>query len=246
MRKLAIFAALPVALCASPAMAQFACDPVHGTALSPYSEAKFQSVLSKSKLQLPDSSTCITKGNLTNFYYDPDNWYLDNSNMQFEIDNGAASQRNELRGDSFAGTRTNMRYRARFKIRHNTSDSDRFTVAQIYGQTGGVPILRIEYQAYRAGLSDRLWGIYRVNPTASSPFEYQDLGPAPFSFTQLDLVYNDGGTITAKLGSNATRTWSTNFGFYNQSSKQVYFKSGCYLQDAGDCYVRFSTLNFET
>lgn len=246
MRRIAVFMAIPAVFCATPALAQFQCDPTQDASLSPYSQSKFQSVLSQSKLQIPDSSTCLTNSQIMNNYYDPDNWYLDSTNMQFEIKGGAKSQRNELRGNSFSGSRTDMHYAARLKIRHGEGFSDQFTVAQIYGQTGGVPILRVEYQAYRAGLSDRLWGVYRLDSTSQSQFEYQDLGPAPYQFTTLDLVYNDNGTVTAKLGDNPTRTWSSNFSYYNQSAKQVYFKTGCYLQDAGDCYVRFSTLRFDT
>ncbi len=231
---------------ASPAHATFQCDKVQSTTNSPYSQSKFQSVLQRSKLQIPDSSTCLTTTNLTNFYYDPDNWFVDNTNMQFIIDDGAASQRNELRGNSFSGSLTNMSYSARLKIQYGGSYSTKFTVAQIYGETGGEPILRVEFIASRSGLSNRFWGIYRTDSSSSPNYEYQDLGPAPTAFTDLDLVYNASGTITAKLGSNPTRSWSTNMSYYTQSSKTTYFKTGCYLQNAGDCYVRFSTLQFDS
>jgi hypothetical protein len=231
---------------ASPAMAAFACDQVQDLTAAPYSEAKFQAALDHAKLQLPTSSTCLTNTKITSYYYDPDNWYLDNTNMQFEIDDGAGSQRNELRGDSFAGTRTDMTFRSRMKVRYGSTYSDRFTVAQIYGETGGQPILRVEFLASRSGLSNRFWGIYRTNAGPLPSYEYQDLGPAPTAFTELKLVYNDNGTVTAQLGTNPKRTWSTNFAYYAQSWKTTYFKTGCYLQDPGDCYVRLSTLVFDT
>lgn len=231
---------------ASPAQASFVCDTVQSTTNSPYSQTKFQSALQRSKLQIPDSSTCITTTNLTNFYYDPDNWYVDNTNMQFIIDDGAASQRNELRGNSFAGTRTDMEYTSHLKIQYGGSYSTKFTVAQIYGETGGKPILRVEFIASRSGLANWFWGIYRTDASSGASFEYQDLGPAPTAFTELKLVYNASGTVTAQLGSGPVRTWSTNMSYYTQSSKNTYFKTGCYLQDAGDCYVRFSTLNFDS
>ncbi|QSB45851.1 polysaccharide lyase family 7 protein [Tsuneonella flava] len=231
---------------ASPAWAAFTCDPVQDTTGSPYSEEKFKNALDHAKLQLPTSSTCITNNKIVNYYYDPDNWYLDNTNMQFKIDNGGASKRNELRGDSFAGSRTDMAMNLRLSLKYGGSYSGRFTVAQIYGQTGGQPILRVEFLSSRSGLSNYLWGIYRTNAGISPQYQYKPLGPAPTSFTKLDLVYNDNGTITAKLGDNAVQTWSDNMSYYTQSSKSVYFKTGCYLQNAGDCYVRLSTLNFDT
>lgn len=237
------FAAFGVA---EPTEAAFVCNKTQSTTNSPYSQAKFQSVLQRSKLQLPTSSTCISNSDIENYYYDPDNWYLDNTNMQFEIDNGADSARNELRGDSFAGTRTGMEYTSRLKVQYGGSFSDGFTVAQIYGETGGKPILRIEFIASRSGLSNRLWGIYRTDASSTANFEYQDLGPAPTAFTELKLVYNDAGTVTAKLGTNPKRSWSTNFSYYNVSSKLTYFKTGCYLQEPGDCWVRISSLQFET
>lgn len=235
---------------ATPAIAAFACDQVQDLSAAPYAEAKFKNALEHAKLQLPTSSTCLTNSKITNYFYDPDNWYLDNTNMQFLIDNGAGSQRNELRGDSFAGSRTEMTFRSRMKVQYGSGYSNRFTVAQIYGETGGEtggePILRVEFLASRSGLSNRFWGIYRTDAESTSSFEYQDLGPAPTAFTELKLVYNDSGTVTAQLGSNPERTWSTNFSYYAQSSKTTYFKTGCYLQDPGDCYVRLSTLTFDT
>ena len=226
--------------------AAFTCNPSQSTTNSPYSEEKFQDVIDVSKLQIPDSSTCITNTNLKNHYYDPDNWYVDNTNMVFEIDDGGDSQRNELRGNSFAASRTNMEHRSRLKMNVGGSYSTKFTVAQVYGETNGKPILRVEFIASRSGLTNRLWGIYRTSADASAEFEYQDLGPAPNAFTDLVLTYNTSGTVTAKLGTGPTRTWSTNLNYWTVSSKTTYFKSGCYLQDPGDCYVRFSTLRFDT
>lgn len=231
---------------AAPAAAAFACNKSQGAAKAPYTETKFRSVLQRAKLQIPDSSTCLTTTEMQNLYYDPDNWYLDNTNMQFEIDNGPDSGRNELRGNSFSGTRTNMTYTNRLSVKYGAGYSTGFTVAQIYGETGGQPILRIEYIASRSGLSNRLWGIYRTDASSSPTYQYKDLGPAPTSFTYLYLVYNAGGTVTAQLGTNPKQTWSTNFSYYNVSSKNVYFKTGCYLQEPGDCWVRVSSLQFDT
>ncbi len=235
-----------MAIGAAPALAAFACNPAQSTTNSPYSQDKFKSVINVSKLQLPDSSTCITNTNLKNYHYDPDNWYVDNTNMVFEIDNGAVAQRNELRGNSFAASRTNMAHTSRLRINVGGTYSTGFTVAQIYGETHGRPILRVELIGSRQGLTNHLWGIYRTSAESNAQFEYQSLGPAPSSFTELTLVYNTSGTVTAKLGTNPTRTWSTNLSYWTQSSKTTYFKAGCYLQDAGDCYVRFSTLRFDT
>jgi len=234
------------ALSAAPAMAAFACNPAQSTTNSPYSQDKFKSVIDVSKLQIPDSGTCITNTNLRNYYYDPDNWYVDNTNMVFEIDNGAEAQRNELRGNSFAASRTNMAHTSRLRINVGGSYSTGFTVAQIYSESGGKPILRVELIGSRSGLTNHLWGIYRTSAESNAQFEYQSLGPAPSSFTDLTLVYNTSGTVTAKLGTGPTRTWSTNLSYWTPSNKTTYFKAGCYLQDAGDCYVRFSTLRFDT
>lgn len=238
--------ALGILGAAAPAHAAFSCNKAQDAAKSPYSQAKFQSVLQRSKLQTPTSSTCLTTAELTTFYYDPDNWFVDNTNMQFLIDNGPDSGRNELRGNSFAGTRTNMTYTSRLKVMYGSGYSTGFTVAQIYGETGGEPILRVEYIASRSGLSNRMWGIYRTTAGSNPSYEYQDLGPAPTEFTELKMVYNAAGKVTAQLGSNPLRSWSTNFSYYNQSSKTTYFKSGCYLQEPGDCNVRLSTLNFDS
>ncbi|MES2753972.1 MAG: polysaccharide lyase family 7 protein [Pseudomonadota bacterium] len=234
------------ALFASPAEAAFACNSSRSTTNSPYSQSKFTTVIEKSKLQLPDSSTCIANAQLKDYYYDADNWYVDNSNMVFAIDNGSAAQRNELRGNSFAGNRTNMQWAGRVKMTVGSGFSSGFTVGQIYGETGGEPILRVEMIGSRSGVTNHLWGIYRTSVGSGATFEYQDLGPAPADFTDLTLLYNTSGTITAKLGTNPTRTWTTNLSYYTTSSKTTYFKAGCYLQNAGDCYVKFSTLRFDS
>lgn len=237
-----------IGICSLPgqAYANFQCNTQSGGALAPYSASKFQSALQRMKLQLPTSSTCITQTNIVNGYYDPDNWYLDNTNIQFDIDGGSSSQRNELRGDSFSGSSTNMEFSSRLKVKYGAGYSDRFTVAQIYGQDGNKPILRVEFLASRDGKSNHLWGVYRTSAGWFPGFEYKDLGPAPTGFTTLNMVYNDNGTVKAQLGGNAEQTWSTNFSEYDQSWKQTYFKVGCYLQDPGDCYVRLSTLNFDS
>ena len=233
-----------VAMAATPAAA-FSCTPQVNTTTSPYSQSKYQTVINNSQaLQVQSTSTCLSTADMQDHEIDSDNWHLDGANMWFGFSGGNKSDRVELRGSSFSGSATGKKWTGKVKILFGGSYSTGFTVGQIFGESTQDPILRLEFYASRSGVSNHLWAVYRTG-TGSATVEYFDLGAATSSaFTPVTMEYGTSNRIQVTYGS-VVHDFTTNFSYWDNSSKTVYFKAGCYLQEAGSCAVTYSSLTFD-
>jgi Alginate lyase len=223
------------------------------TASAPWSQTKFQEVITGSLyLQIDNDGsssnvpTCISTDDMQRGYYDRDNWHLIDRNMFFGFTGGSGAYRVELRGVNFSGT-LRRKFASKVKVGRGASTSTGFTVAQVFSDTERKPILRIEMIASRkqdgTTYTNNFWAIYRKG-VGDGESIYLPLGTAATSFTALDVIYNDSGKVSVTYGTK-TVSFSDNFSFWNQSRKSVYMKAGCYLQQAGDCGVTYSSLRFD-
>ncbi|CUS43178.1 MAG: polysaccharide lyase family 7 protein [Pseudomonadota bacterium] len=232
-------------LAATPALA-FGCNTTTDTANAPYSASKYKAVIDNSQaLQVQSTSTCLTTADMQAFKIDIDNWRLDGGNMAFAFTGGNTGDRVELRGKSFSGSATGKKWSGKIKLQNGGNYSDEFTVGQIFGESTQDPILRLEFYASRSGVSNHIWAVYRTG-TGSAAVEYVDLGPATTSsYTQATMEYGSNNRIQVTYGSTV-HDFTTNFGYWDNSGKSVYFKAGCYLQGSGNCSVTFSSLTFSS
>lgn len=225
------------------------------TSLSPYSSAAFTATLDNTRrLQFPQSSgECLSDTELRSFFIAQDNWFLDgDGRMAFTFENGVRladasfTTRLELRGESFAGDAVGNELNATIFFSQPTGESTNFTVAQIYGESNGKPILRIERIASRNGITDHIWAIYRFGDQDGEAI-YYDLGERPPVGTPFEIAvkYNSGGGIELSASTSATDfLFAQNFDFWTQLGKTTYFKAGCYVQADGHCDVRFAALEY--
>ena len=218
------------------------CNSATSSSAAPYSQSKFRSVIDNSeRLQVQTTSTCLDRADMQGNTYDPDNWRLAGTAMEFVFDDGEKGERVELRGNSFDADETRtLSGRVTVDV---SGKSDGFTIAQVFGETDGKPILRIEMIGERRGVTNHIWGIYRTSAGSDNVTEFKDLGPAPTGGVNFTIKYNDDDKISATFG-RVTQTFSTNFSYWNASTKETYFKAGCYLQDPGDCRVRYGQLSW--
>ncbi|MES2754725.1 MAG: polysaccharide lyase family 7 protein [Pseudomonadota bacterium] len=226
------------------------------TSLSPYSDPAFRTALDNARsLQFPASvNACMSTAQLQAFTIDADNFYRDASGrMIFSFRNGivdddaSATTRMELRGMSFNAASAAKQFDASFQLPAFAERSASFTIAQVYGESEGLPIVRIAFIAERSGVSNHLYAIYRRG-NGSGDATTIDLGAAPAdsATAQIRIGYNVGGAIEIFYSGTGTTTRLTeNLSFWTQASKTTYFKAGCYLQLAGGCEVRFTALTFD-
>ncbi len=188
------------------------------------------------------------------FTIDPDNFYRDSEGrFVFAFTNGvvdsnaSVTTRLELRGANFEASSTNKILDASFQLPANPGRSPSFTIAQVFSNTEGAPILRIAVIASREGLSNHMWAAYRRG-LGDNKTSFTDLGPAPApgATARIRIAYNNAGAIEVfSSGNNATTRLTENLGFWTTAGKQTYFKVGCYLQSAGGCEVRYTALTFD-
>lgn len=226
------------------------------TSLSPYSDAAFRSAIDNVRsFQWPASvNACMSTAQLQAFMIDPDNFYHDSAGrMVFSFrngvvdDNASATTRMELRGTSFDATSTGKMLDLSFQLPAFAERSASFTIGQVYGESDGLPILRIAAIAQRAGMTDRVWAVYRRG-TGDGDATFYDLGPFPGAgeTMRIRIGYNVGGAIEVfSSGTNATTRLTENLSFWTAAGKTAYLKTGCYLQAAGGCEVRFTALTLD-
>lgn len=233
-----------IALAASPANA-FSCSPQVDTASSPYSQSKYQAVIENSDaLQVQSTGLCLSSADMRAHKIDSDNWHLSGDNMWFGFSDGDTSDRVELRGGSFSGASTGKTWSGKVKIQYGGSYSHGFTVGQIFGESTHDPILRLEFIASRGEVSNHVWAVYRTG-TGSAAVQYFDLGAATSaSYTPVTMEYGTSNRIQVTYGSKI-HEFTTNFDYWDSSAKTVYFKAGCYLQEAGSCSVTYSSLRYD-
>ncbi|MEP9361013.1 polysaccharide lyase family 7 protein [Sphingomonas sp. KR3-1] len=238
---------------ATPACERVTADPV---SLSPYSDPAFKQVIDNARsFQWPTSlNACMNTAQLQAYGVDLDNFYRDSAGrMVFSIRGGTVSSdssdttRMELRGMSFDATSSGKVLDASFQLPAIEGRSTSFTISQVYGESAGLPIVRIFFASSRNGLTDHLWIAYRKG-TGDSDGTSIDLGPAPAEgqTARVRITYNVGDAIEVYYsGSNLTTRLTENLAFWAAAGKTAYFKSGCYLQAAGNCEVRFTALAFD-
>jgi hypothetical protein len=231
-------------MAAAPAFA-FSCTPMINASTSPYSQSKYQSVIDNSEqLQVQSTATCLSRADMQAKKIDSDNWHLDGDNMWFGFTGGNVSDRVELRGTSFSGSSTGKTWSGKVKIQYGGSYSTGFTIGQIFGESTQDPILRLEFIASRSGVSNHVWAIYRTG-TGSATVQYYDLGAATSSsYTPVTMEYGTNNSIQVTY-NGTSHSFTDNFSYWDNSSKKVYFKAGCYLQNAGSCAVTYSSLRFD-
>ncbi|MEP9400548.1 polysaccharide lyase family 7 protein [Sphingomonas silueang] len=242
----------------TPTAAVPTCQPVTAdpTSLSPYSDPAFRRVLDNAlTLQWPVSvNACMNTAALQAFAIDPDNFYRDDAGrLVFSFANGvndsnaSVTTRMELRGANFDAAAADKVLDASFRLPVIPNRSGSFTIAQVFGDTDGAPILRVFFSSSREGQANHLWAAYRRG-LGDDNTSFTDLGaaPTPDETGRIRIRYNIGGAIELlSSGLDSTVRLDENFAFWTQAGKRTYFKAGCYLQSAGACEVRFTALTFD-
>lgn len=238
---------------ATPACERVTANP---TSLSPYSDPAFRQVIDNARsLQWPASANaCMTTAQLQAYGVDLDNFYRDSQGrLVFSITNGvhdadaSVTTRMELRGMSFDASSSGKVLDASFQLPAIAGRSSSFTISQVYGENAGLPIVRIFFAASRNGQTNHLWAAYRSG-TGDGDGDSFDLGAAPAEgqTARVRITYNVGGAIEIfATTNNNTLRLTENFAFWTAPGKTTYFKAGCYLQDAGNCEVRFTALTYD-
>lgn len=245
--------AIPTPAASPPACVTATADP---TSQSPYSDPAFRGALDNIRsLQFPASvNACLSTAQVQAFRIVPGNWYRDTSGrMVFSFRNGvvdddaSATTRMELRGTSFDAIASGKVIDASFQLPAFADRSTSFTIMQVYGESAGLPILRIARIAERNGVTDHLWATYRRGTGDGEATTY-DLGAAPGAgdTARVRVTYNTGGAIEVFYsGAAATLRLTENLSFWTAVGKTTYFKAGCYLQAAGGCEVLFTALSLD-
>ncbi len=243
----------PPASGAAPACAAVVADPA---TLSPYSDPAFRPVLDNSlTLQWPVSTNaCMTTATLRGLAIDPDNFYRDQAGrLVFSFANGvndsnaSITTRMELRGANFEASSTDKVLDASFQLPAIPGRSGSFTLAQVFGDSDGAPIVRIFFSSNRDGVTNHLWAAYRRG-LGDNNTGFTDLGlaPTPGETARIRIGYNVGGAIEILSSArNSTVRLTENLSFWTAAGKRTYFKAGCYLQSDGACEVRFTALTFD-
>ncbi len=232
------------------------CNPVtaSGSQGSPYaSTSAYRNLINNvQKLQFPDAGQCISVSDLKARKILRDRFYTSGGKLIFDIRSAGSSTRMELRGNSFTSSSTIARTWTGTFTLPNRLAADEFTVGQVLSESPSKPVIRIAYIKSRSTngqtYNSKLWAIFRNTPAENTAVTYKLLGDAPDS--------GNAGTVKITYGANeqinvrytrAGNTTSNNFnlGSWRSSSRKVYYKAGCYLQDPGDCRVSFSSLYFQ-
>ena len=191
---------------------------------SPFADANFRATLENTqRLQFPVSgNACLSNADLRAAMIIPGNFQRTGAGrMQFTFANGVVdadsgvTTREELRGYSFDADSVAKIWDGTFVIGNPDGRAENFTIGQVFSETEGKPILRIEYITERAGVANHLWAIYRTGTGDGQSF-YQDLGIAPDANRpgQIRITYNaDGGISLFSGNADETFTFTDNFAF---------------------------------
>jgi hypothetical protein len=231
------------------------CNPVTADSSqgSPYdSNSAYRELINNvQKLQFPTSEVnCIPVDDLKARKILHDRFYRSGGNLVFDMRSADSPNRIELRGNSWTSSSTTARDWDGTFVLPNRAAVSEMTIGQVLSESPSVPILRIAYIRSRTTggttYSNKIWAAFRTSPDASSATFYL-LGDAPNSTTsgRVYMTYGPNGDIVVRYTINgATTTRTLPLGAWRSSSRQVYYKAGCYLQSAGDCRVTFSSLFF--
>jgi hypothetical protein len=246
-------------LAAAPAFASTSdtsCNPItaNSTQGSPYdSTSAYRDLINNvQKLQFPSASECISQTELKARNILADRFYRSGSKLVFDIRNAARLNRMELRGNEWTSSSTTARnWDGTFNLPDRAA-VDELTLGQVLSVSPSLPVVRIAYIRSRSSggttYTNKMWAIFHPSPDESVPTTYHLLGDAPTSTTagRTRMTYGPNHDIVIRYtinGATTTRTLPLNT--WSSSSRQVYYKAGCYLQSAGDCRVTFSSLMFD-
>jgi hypothetical protein len=208
-------------------------------ASDPWSQTKFQPVLTDSKLQAPDSSTACDQGDFKGFY--KDYFKLSGTYMQFQM--SGDSKRSELRQmkEWKTSTTTARKIIGSVKVfKPTTTSLTEYTFMQIH-DSGSLnkPLLRLVWLKSRDGKSDHIWSIRRTGASSSSGYEYVDLGVRPSGFFKCEIAVLNNN-LKVKINDVTKVNKSVSY----WSSLSSYFKAGVYLQSSGTATVQYDTLKY--
>jgi hypothetical protein len=214
-------------------------------------------------LQFPTSGECMDNAQLLDGGIKKDVFFMDSSNqLIFQFFKGTGRNRLELRGNNFATNSTDKRMVLEYTIPGSrTTRSPAFTIGQILSDTpenqpsiSGVPILRLEAVASRSvtatngtksTVTNRLVAALKTSETASTV--YRDLGPLAegTTFGSVTVTYGKSNNIEAKhtIGG-VTYTATLPIKDLSLQVSNVYFKTGCYIQEDGDCRSTLRRLEY--
>jgi hypothetical protein len=228
------------------------------------SGSPYRAALSKVRvLQFPTSGECMDQAQLLDARIVDNIFYMNSSNeLIFQFFNGTGRNRLELRGNNFAISSSNKQMIFEYTIPGSSATrAAGFTIGQILSDTpenqpsiSGVPILRIEAVKSRRVtdtngttrmVTDRLVAATKTSETANTIF--RDLGPLQTggSFGKVTVTYGKSGLIEAKQTVGSTNYIATlKISDLNLEVSNVYFKTGCYIQDPGDCRSTLRRLEY--
>jgi hypothetical protein len=226
--------------------------------------SNFRTAIGKVRvLQFPTSGECMDQAQLLDARI-VDNVFFMNSNNEliFQFFGGTGRNRLELRGNNFPTNSTNKQMILEYTIPGTaTKRSAAFTIGQILSDTpenmpsiSGVPILRLEAVKSRtvtasngttSVVTDRLVAAMKTSETASTI--YRDLGPLQTggTFGSVKVTYGTNGLIEAKQ-TVGTKTYvaTMKISDLRLEVSNVYFKTGCYIQEDGDCRSTLRRLEY--
>jgi hypothetical protein len=218
---------------------------------APYRVAKFQDVLSHSKLQAPLSSydPLWSRGYGDFAFYQNRYFYLqDESYMTFEM--CQKKHRSELREQHDWKVETKepktmeatlllfpLSSKREFTFLQIHADSNRMTAAKTILNK---PLLRVVWKKNYHHLKDHIWAVVRVS---ADPKEQKymkiDLGKRPRDFFRVKVV-----VAQSKMKIYVADKLCFNFDVSYWNGVWNYFKAGVYLQDEGCAKVLFKELKF--
>jgi hypothetical protein len=252
---------------ADVAMAQLAC-PADGnsartattTQLSPYrTGSPYRGALDKvNVLQFPETSECLSLAEIKAGQILRNQFYMTSSNrLVFNFSSTSKGKRLELRGRGFSRTTKNAKMDFTYTIPNSAGPgrSPGFTIGQILtekvGSASAFPVMRLEVIDERRAdgqvYTNFLFAILKTADSAGS--KYLPLGPVADAgkFGTVSVTYGNSSNqlFISHTNNGVTRTASLpNVSTNPDFAPGLYFKNGCYLQDAGTCQVTFGSLSY--
>lgn len=230
------------------------------TKKSPYaSNSPFRAALDRvQRLQFPTSGECLDIEEIRDNKIVRNHFWMNTANqLVFQMLDVVGKRRVELRGNTFAKSASGPRMNFTYTI-PNTPASGRstgFTIGQliteVVGDGSAVPIVRLEVIDQRnegGGVinNNHLYAVYKSSD--SSDTVYRSLGPVADAgvngFVALTYNNSNGKIYVSHSRSGLVKGASFNLPTAPQANSGLYFKTGCYTQDDGDCQVIFSALSY--
>lgn len=214
-------------------------------------------------LQFPTSGECMDRAQLLDARIVDNVFFMNTSNqLVFQFFQGTGRNRLELRGNNFPITSTNKQMVFEYTIPGSaTTRAAAFTIGQILSDTpenqptlSGVPILRLEAVKSRTVtngdgstrvVTNRLVAAIKPSETASTV--YRDLGPLQTAgnFGRVVVTYGKNGLIEAThTAGTVTYRATLRISDLRLHVDHVYFKTGCYIQEDGDCRSTLRRLDY--